>query len=127
MEQVGERYYYSISEVCKLAKVKSHVLRYWESEFPILNPPKNPAGNRTYRIEDIRLILIIKHLLYEERYTIEGAKRKLEQYAEQGENQMSILKVNSKSPQATSMELKQLLLSLKEDLNDLISLLDDNF
>ncbi len=71
------RLYYSISEVCKLTDIKPHVLRYWETEFKALRPQKNSAGNRTYRVKDIKLIYLIKHLLYNECYTIKGAKRKL--------------------------------------------------
>ena len=69
--------YYSISEVCKLTGLEPHVLRYWESEFHQLKPKKNRAGNRAYRERDIELIEFIKHLLYEEQYTIPGAKKKL--------------------------------------------------
>lgn len=69
--------YYSIREVCDRTDLEPHVLRYWESEFPILRPKKNRAGNRAYREKDIETILTIKHLLYEEQYTIPGAKKKL--------------------------------------------------
>lgn len=70
--------YYSIGEVCDLVGLKPHVLRYWESQFPPLNPSKNRAGNRVYQRREIRLIILVKQLLYEEKYTIEGARRKLE-------------------------------------------------
>ncbi|MBN1981156.1 MAG: MerR family transcriptional regulator [Chitinivibrionales bacterium] len=69
--------YYSIREVCELTGLEPHVLRYWESEFPQLRPKKNRAGNRAYRDKDIEIIVTIKHLLYEEQYTIPGAKKKL--------------------------------------------------
>jgi DNA-binding transcriptional MerR regulator len=69
--------YYSITEIADLTKVKPHVLRYWESEFPALAPRKNRAGNRVYQEKDIKLIFLIRHLLYEEGFTIAGAKRKL--------------------------------------------------
>jgi DNA-binding transcriptional MerR regulator len=69
--------YYSISEVCGLIGVEAHVLRYWESEFPQLRPKKNRSGNRAYRTRDIDIITTIKHLLYEEGFTIPGAKRRL--------------------------------------------------
>ncbi len=71
------RLYWSISEVAELTKVKAHVLRYWETEFPSLKPKKNSAGNRHYRERDIELALAIKHLLYAEHYTIKGARQKL--------------------------------------------------
>jgi DNA-binding transcriptional MerR regulator len=69
--------YYSISEVCTQTGLEPHVLRYWESEFPQLRPKKNRAGNRAYREKDIRMVDYIKYLLYEEKYTIPGAKKKL--------------------------------------------------
>jgi DNA-binding transcriptional MerR regulator len=71
------RLYWSISEVAELTGVKAHVLRYWETEFPALKPRKNSAGNRHYRERDIQLILAIRHLLYEEHFTIKGARQKL--------------------------------------------------
>jgi len=74
---LGVKTYYSISEVCSEIGVAPHVLRYWESEFPQLRPKKNRAGNRAYRDRDIDIIKTIKHLLYEEGYTIPGAKKNL--------------------------------------------------
>lgn len=69
--------YYSISEVCSMTGLEQHVLRYWESEFPQLRPKKNRSGNRAYRAKEIKIIRYIKYLLYEEMYTIPGAKRKM--------------------------------------------------
>jgi DNA-binding transcriptional MerR regulator len=69
--------YYSISEVSDLAKVKPHVLRYWETQFKMLRPRKNRAGNRMYREKDLELVLAIRALLYEKGFTIAGARRKL--------------------------------------------------
>jgi DNA-binding transcriptional MerR regulator len=69
--------YFSIREVAEQTALEPHVLRYWESEFAQLRPKKNRAGNRAYREKDIELILFIKHLLYEEQFTIPGAKKKL--------------------------------------------------
>lgn len=69
--------YYSISEVCAQTKLEQHVLRYWETEFPQLRPKKNRAGNRAYRHKDIKLIHFIKFLLYDEHFTIQGAKKKV--------------------------------------------------
>jgi DNA-binding transcriptional MerR regulator len=69
--------YYSISEVCATTSLEPHVLRYWESEFAQLRPKKNRAGNRAYRDKDIEIIKYIKYLLYEEQFTIPGAKKKL--------------------------------------------------
>ncbi len=72
-----KKLYYSISEVCKLTELKSYVLRYWETEFRELKPPKNRAGNRTYRKKDIDTINKIKDLLYNKKFTIEGARNQL--------------------------------------------------
>lgn len=72
-----KKLYYSISEVSKITNLEQYVLRYWESEFEELQPAKNRAGNRIYTNKDIQLILFIKRLLREERYTIEGAKQVL--------------------------------------------------
>lgn len=72
-----KKLYYSIGEVSKITGLKQYVLRYWESEFPSLAPSKNRAGNRVYREKDIVLIQYIKHLLYDKKFTIEGAKQYL--------------------------------------------------
>ena len=77
--------YYSIGEVCDLVDLKPHVLRYWESQFPPLKPSKNRAGNRVYQRKEIRLIMLVKRLLYTERYTIEGARQKLEELRKGGD------------------------------------------
>ena len=74
MKKDIKKLYYSIGEVSKLVGLKSYVLRYWETEFKQLTPPKNRAGNRTYRQKDIDLILKIKDLLHGKKFTIEGAR-----------------------------------------------------
>jgi len=71
--------YYSITEVAEMAQVKPHVLRYWETEFASLRPRKNRAGNRTYQEKDVRLVLLIRKLLYEDGFTIKGARRRLQE------------------------------------------------
>jgi DNA-binding transcriptional MerR regulator len=81
-DQIAKKVYYSIGEVCDLTGLKPHVLRYWESQFDLLNPTKNRAGNRVYRAKEIELVLLVKHLLYEEKYTIEGAKQRLQELRE---------------------------------------------
>ena len=77
MKSEIKKLYYSIGEVSKMVELKSYVLRYWETEFKQLTPPKNRAGNRTYRQKDIALIIKIKDLLYNKKYTIEGARSML--------------------------------------------------
>ncbi len=69
--------YYSISEVSKITSLKQYVLRYWETEFTVLKPVKNSAGNRIYKDNDIKLIKYIQELLYKKKYTIKGAKMHL--------------------------------------------------
>src|SRR6185436_653245 len=87
MKQLGiKKLYYSISEVSKITGLEQYVLRYWESEFEQLKPAKNRAGNRIYTNRDIKLILYIKKLLREERYTIEGAKQVLSTYMPENES-----------------------------------------
>jgi DNA-binding transcriptional MerR regulator len=84
-EPIAKKVYYSIGEVCDLTGLKPHVLRYWETQFEVLNPTKNRAGNRVFRSKEIELILLVKHLLYEEKYTIEGASKRLLEMRKAGE------------------------------------------
>ena len=74
---IPEKLYYRIGEVEAITEVPAYVLRYWESEFKLLRPKKNPAGQRLYRRRDLELVLRIKSLLYGERLTLEGAKKRL--------------------------------------------------
>jgi DNA-binding transcriptional MerR regulator len=76
-ESIVKKAYYSIGDVCDLTGLKPHVLRYWETQFDILRPTKNRAGNRVYRPKDVELVLLVKNLLYQQKYTIEGANQKL--------------------------------------------------
>jgi DNA-binding transcriptional MerR regulator len=82
---IAKKVYYSIGEVCELAGLKAHVLRYWENQFNTLKPGKNRAGNRVYRSRDVEVVLLIRHLLYEKRYTIDGANQKLTEMRRGGE------------------------------------------
>ena len=82
---VAAKEYYSISEVCDIVGLRPHVLRYWETQFPVLSPSKNRSGNRVYQRKEIKIILYVKQLLYDEKYTVEGAKQKLEQLRKGGE------------------------------------------
>jgi DNA-binding transcriptional MerR regulator len=77
--------FFSIGEVCALTDLKPHVLRYWESQFRFLNPAKNRSGNRVYKSREVELIMLVKHLLYDEKYTIDGARLRIEQYRKSGE------------------------------------------
>src|ERR1051325_8374142 len=77
LSRIPEKLFFKIGEVCELIKVQPHVLRYWETEFPMLAPQKNRAGQRVYRRKDVEMVLRIRDLLYEEKFTIAGAKKKL--------------------------------------------------
>ena len=76
--------FFSIGEVCELTDLKPHVLRYWESQFRFLNPAKNRSGNRVYQRREIELIMLVKHLLYTEKYTIDGARQKVDEHRKAG-------------------------------------------
>jgi DNA-binding transcriptional MerR regulator len=76
--------FFSIGDVCSLTDLKPHVLRYWESQFRFLNPAKNRSGNRVYQRREVELILLVKHLLYTEKYTIDGARRKVDEHRRSG-------------------------------------------
>ena len=77
--------FFSIGEVCELTGLKPHVLRYWESQFRFLSPAKNRSGNRVDQRREIELIMLVKHLLYTEKYTIDGARQKVDQHRRKGE------------------------------------------
>lgn len=72
--------YFSIGEVCALTDLKPHVLRYWETQFRVLSPAKNRSGNRVYARREVELVLLVKHLLYTEKYTVDGARQRLDEH-----------------------------------------------
>lgn len=96
--------FFSIGEVCALTDLKPHVLRYWESQFRFLNPAKNRSGNRVYKSREVELIMLMKHLLYNEKYTIDGARLRIEQYRKSGELKTHASKAASRT---TLGELRQ--------------------
>ena len=77
--------FFSIGEVCELTGLKPHVLRYWESQFKLLNPAKNRSGNRVYQRKEVELVVLVKHLLYVEKYTIDGARQKVDEHRKKGQ------------------------------------------
>ena len=77
--------FFSIGEVCELTGLKPHVLRYWESQFKFLNPAKNRSGNRVYQRREVELVVLVKHLLYIEKYTIDGARQKVDEHRKKGQ------------------------------------------
>jgi DNA-binding transcriptional MerR regulator len=106
--------YYSISEVSEMTGVKAHVLRYWETEFPSLRPKKNRAGNRNYRPKDIKAILVIRDLLYKEKFTISGARKKLQEHYGNPDPLINQLQIPFADPAA-----RQVLMSIKTELLEL--------
>ena len=75
ISKIPDKLFFKIGEVSELAGTKPHVLRYWEKEFPVLKPTKSDSGQRVYRKKDVELIMEIRRLLYEENFTISGAKK----------------------------------------------------
>ncbi|MEN3326706.1 MAG: hypothetical protein V7638_1513 [Acidobacteriota bacterium] len=139
---IPEKLFFKIGEVCELAGVQAHVLRYWESEFPMLAPQKNRAGQRVYRKRDVEMALRIKELLYEDQYTIAGAKKRLTNELRGGpklkangneENSTDVTHAESFSPARSSFasavspataEERQGLKQLAAELRELLSLLE---
>ena len=116
-----QKLYYSIGEVSELLSVKAHVLRYWETQFPMLKPKKNRAGNRTYKVRDIKFLLTIKNLLYDRGYTIAGARQKLRESNNNPDVLIEQLAIPFADPSRRErlLSLKQDLLELKELVNTL--------
>jgi DNA-binding transcriptional MerR regulator len=106
--------FFSIGEVCALSELKPHVLRYWESQFRFLSPAKNRSGNRVYQRREIELVLLVKHLLYTEKYTIEGARRKLDEHR----------KGAGMRPAARAGLELETIQALERDLREMLAMLD---
>lgn len=110
-----KKLYYSISEVSQITSLKAYVLRYWETEFAELRPKKSRAGSRTYTLDDIKLIFLIKRLLYDDKYTIEGARQRLQQLRRVGE-QIDL--------SFEQLRRDDLLLELKREMRELLETLN---
>ena len=106
--------FFSIGDVCQLTDLKPHVLRYWESQFRFLNPAKNRSGNRVYQRREIELIMLVKHLLYTEKFTIDGARQRIEQYRRTGA-------LKTEARQALERETIE---NLRSALNNILDILD---
>ena len=106
--------FFSIGDVCELTELKPHVLRYWESQFRFLHPAKNRSGNRVYQRREIELILLVKHLLYSEKYTIEGARQKIDEHRKAGDLRAV----------ATGALRLELLESLEQDCREILRVID---
>ena len=112
-----KKLYYSIGEVSEMTSLKPYVLRYWESEFSQLKPPKNRSGNRTYRQKDIEVILNIKDLLYKKKFTIDGARVVL-----QGKDKTISEPEDSNS---LSNNQKVVLSNIKRGLGEILNIIND--
>jgi DNA-binding transcriptional MerR regulator len=112
-EPLVPKAYYAIGEVCDLTGLKPHVLRYWETQFDLLQPTKNRAGNRVYRPKEVELVLLVKHLLYQEKYTIEGARKRLKELRGGGEL----------DEERRDVLTPEVLASMREEVEDLLELL----
>lgn len=121
-KKIPSKLFFKIGEVCELTETQPYVLRYWESEFPALAPAKNNSGQRIYRRRDIETILRIKTLLYEEGFTIAGAKKKLELEMKEQSKGTSVTPTPStpSGDEAFKDEVKE----IKAELHGLLELLD---
>ena len=116
MSPTIKKLYYSISEVSEITKLKAYVLRYWETEFNQLSPPKNRAGNRTYRQKDIDVILKIKDLLYRKKYTIDGARNFLKS---------NEARVNTHENHTFDKKTQMIFSKIKGELKEILSILSE--
>jgi len=116
-----KKLYYSISEVSRITGLEQYVLRYWETEFLELKPAKNRAGNRIYTNKDIKLIMHIKQLLRDEKYTIEGAKQIMKEFTPEPDNgeQLELLNVPQKK-RIQDEEIKKEMVEVREFLEEIL-------
>jgi DNA-binding transcriptional MerR regulator len=122
MSFVPKKLYYKIREVCEIVGVEAHVLRFWESEFPALAPPKSRTGQRTYRPKDIDLLLHIKKLLYEEGFTIAGARKRLSSAVEESDSHPNT--PASQKPESKIVPSPDRLKAVRLELEKILTLLD---
>ncbi|HKM83529.1 MAG TPA: MerR family transcriptional regulator [Candidatus Acidoferrum sp.] len=118
---------YRIGEVSRIADLKPFVLRYWETEFPMLQPVKSPRGHRLYRQEDVDLVLRIKRLLYDEGFTIAGARRHLREFPGNGAgNELAAMEhLEHATAELPAARLnRKLLLDLRDALRSFLTLLE---
>ena len=120
-QTASEQRLYRIGEVSRLTELKPFVLRYWESEFPMLEPVKSPNGHRMYRQDDVDLVFKIKRLLYDEGFTIAGARRHLRENGTAGFETMSSAPHNENAAELLS---RKMLLDLRDTLRAFLTLLE---
>ena len=108
--------FFAIGDVCDLTELKPHVLRYWESQFKFLSPAKNRSGNRVYQRREIEMVMLVKHLLYAEKYTIEGARQKLDEFRKSGAMKPAVRTgLDTETVQMVERDLREILALLDGD------------
>jgi DNA-binding transcriptional MerR regulator len=123
--QIPNKLFFKIGEVCEITDTQPYVLRYWESEFSALAPAKNSSGQRIYRRRDIETILRIKQLLYEEGFTIAGAKKRLEaELTGKTDTPSSMAALPEADEEAVADSTRGALKEIRDQLRDLLTLLD---
>jgi DNA-binding transcriptional MerR regulator len=124
---IPNKLFFKIGEVCEITDTQPYVLRYWESEFPALAPAKNSSGQRIYRRRDIETVLRIKQLLYEEGFTIAGAKKRLEtEMAGRGTTPQSQAAAVVQSEESADDPTRKALQEVRETLREILTLLERN-
>ena len=124
---IPDKEYFKIGEVCELTDTQPYVLRYWESEFPALAPAKNSSGQRIYRRRDIETVLRIKQLLYDEGFTIAGAKKRLEtELSGKSSTPQSAAAASVEESQKEKKEDTATLREIREQLRGILTLLERN-
>jgi DNA-binding transcriptional MerR regulator len=123
--QIPNKLFFKIGEVCEITDTQPYVLRYWESEFSALAPAKNSSGQRIYRRRDIETILRIKQLLYEEGFTIAGAKKRLEaELTGKADTPSSMAALPEADDEIAVADTRGALKEIRDQLRDLLTLLD---
>ena len=115
-QPIARKEYFSIGEVCQITGLKPHVLRYWETQFKGIQPVKNRAGNRAYRRREIEMVQLVKKLLYEQKFTIEGARQRLEEMRTAGSEQLEAA--------LGEVRVQDTFANLADDLADLVAYID---
>lgn len=135
-KSIPDKLFYKIGEVCEHVGVQPHVLRYWESEFPMLAPQKNSAGQRVYRRKDLKMVMRIRELLYDEKFTIAGAKRKLAEELRGGPPRLKVVTPDMEAEPAAAVAIdrgaspnlsphsKRSIKRIRKELDGLLTLLN---
>jgi len=120
---IPHKLYFRIGEVARIVGVKPYVLRYWESEFAVLRPEKTASGHRLYRRRDVEILLDIKQLLYDEKFTISGAKKRLREVGREGDAPLPAESAEQNQVVETDRQ-RDVLVSIRKELLDLYKMLN---